>query len=197
VGTSNTVRSEKLVDLVEKAAGACDGMFEALVKEPYAATVTPTTQATPAPPPPLAPVYQPHVTPSVRQTTETQFQQSGVNTYKTVTVGGKTWMAENLNVKTDGSWCYDNKESNCEKYGRLYSWNAAMTACPAGWHLPSRDEWGELAKAAGGRWKYGTGGKAGKKLKAKSGWNGKGNGTDDYGFSALLREYLQKTAKSA
>jgi uncharacterized protein (TIGR02145 family) len=95
-------------------------------------------------------------------------------------------MAENLNIKTDGSWCYDNDESNCDKYGRLYNWNAAKTACPAGWHLPSREEWGNLAKAAGGTGEYGTGGKAGKKLKAKSGWDNKGNGTDDYGFSVLL-----------
>ena len=28
-------------------------------------------------------------------------------------------MAENLNVKTkDGSWCYNNDSTNCEKYGR-------------------------------------------------------------------------------
>jgi uncharacterized protein (TIGR02145 family) len=106
-------------------------------------------------------------------------------TYKTVVIGGKRWMAENLNIATEGSWCYDNKESNCDKYGRLYNWNAAKTACPAGWHLPLREEWGDLAKAAGGSEKYGTGGKAGKKLKSTSGWNNKGNGTDDFGFSAL------------
>jgi uncharacterized protein (TIGR02145 family) len=106
-------------------------------------------------------------------------------TYKTVVIGGKTWMAENLNVATEGSWCYDNKESNCEKYGRLYNWSAAKRACPGGWHLPLREEWGDLAKAAGGSGKYGTGGKAGRNLKTKSGWNNNGNGTDDYGFSAL------------
>jgi uncharacterized protein (TIGR02145 family) len=110
-------------------------------------------------------------------------------TYKTVVIGGKTWMAENLNIETEGSWCYDNKESNCEKYGRLYNWKAAKTACPAGWHLPLREEWGDLAKAVGGSGKYGTGGKAGKKLKSTSGWNNKGNGTDDYGFSALPGGY--------
>jgi uncharacterized protein (TIGR02145 family) len=106
-------------------------------------------------------------------------------TYSTAVIGGKRWMAENLNIKTDGSWCYDNDESNCDKYGRLYNCKAAKAACPAGWHLPSREEWGSLAKAAGGRGKYGTAGKAGKKLKSTSGWNNKGNGTDDYVFSAL------------
>jgi uncharacterized protein (TIGR02145 family) len=120
-------------------------------------------------------------------------------TYKTIVIGGKTWMAENLNIKTDNpydSWCYDNDESNCEKYGRLYNWSAAKTACPAGWHLPSREEWGDLAKAAGGTDKYGTAGKAGRNLKAKSGWKNSYNnrywfnvGTDDYGFSALPGGY--------
>jgi uncharacterized protein (TIGR02145 family) len=100
--------------------------------------------------------------------------------YKTVVIGGKRWMAENLNIKTEGSWCYKNDESNCEKYGRLYNWKAAKTACPAGWHLPTRAEWGDLASVAGG-----TGGKAGKKLKSTSGWSHNSNGTDDYGFSAL------------
>jgi uncharacterized protein (TIGR02145 family) len=107
-------------------------------------------------------------------------------TYKTVVIGGKAWMAENLNIVTEGSWCYDNKESNCEKYGRLYNWKAAKTACPAGWRLPSRKEWGDLAKAAGGSGKYGAGGKkAGKKLKSTYGWNNNGNGADNFGFSAL------------
>ena len=31
-------------------------------------------------------------------------------------------------------------------YGRLYDWEAALTACPAGWHLPSDEEWATLIK---------------------------------------------------
>jgi uncharacterized protein (TIGR02145 family) len=101
-------------------------------------------------------------------------------TYRRVAIGGKTWMAENLNYETEKSWCYDNKESNCNKYGRLYDWKTAMTACPAGWHLPSNAEWDGLVGAAGGETT------AGKKLKSISdGWNDNGNGTDEYGFSAL------------
>jgi uncharacterized protein (TIGR02145 family) len=100
-------------------------------------------------------------------------------TYRTVKMpDGKVWMAENLRFKIDGSWCYKNCEDNCGKYGRLYDWNMAKLACPKGWHLPSNDEWRELVTVVG----YST---AGNKLKSKSGWEESGNGTDDYGFSAL------------
>ena len=50
-------------------------------------------------------------------------------------------MAKNLNYKTEGSACYDDQESNCELYGRLYTWEAAMTACPDGYRLPSRNDY--------------------------------------------------------
>jgi len=110
-------------------------------------------------------------------------------TYKTVTIDGKTWMAENLNYMINGSWCYDDRVSNCGKYGRLYAWNTAKTVCHAGWHLPSRWERDHLIEAVGGR------DAAGNRLKSKSGWernnidNVLGKGTDDYGFSALPGGY--------
>lgn len=108
--------------------------------------------------------------------------------YKTVKIGKQTWMAQNLNYETEYSYCYNNKESNCSKYGRLYKVNVAYEACPIGWHLPSEDDFKTLVKAAGGRKS------AGKKLKSKSGWKKGGNGTDAFGFSAFPvgRAYYEK-----
>ena len=105
-------------------------------------------------------------------------------TYKWVKIGTQTWMAENLNYAAEGSKCYGNSEANCGKYGRLYNWSTARTVCPSGWHLPSDGEWNTLTNDVGGSNTAGT------KLKATTGWNNRsdersGNGTDDYGFSAL------------
>jgi uncharacterized protein (TIGR02145 family) len=88
-------------------------------------------------------------------------------------------MKRNLNCNVSGSKCYDNKDSYCEQYGRLYDWATAKTVCPSGWHLPSGAEWTTLTDYVGGEETAGT------KLKSTSGWNDDGNGTDDYGFSAL------------
>jgi uncharacterized protein (TIGR02145 family) len=72
------------------------------------------------------------------------------NNYSIVQIGGQTWMAENLNYSTGNSWCYDNNSSNCNTYGRLYDWQAALGACPSGWHLPSDAEWTVLTDFLGG-----------------------------------------------
>ena len=100
-------------------------------------------------------------------------------TYKTVTIGSQTWMGENLNFEMENSYCHENKTDHCDLYGRYYTWDAAMNACPAGWHLPTWDEFDILISAVGGVEI------AGKKLKSASGWFNDGNGTDAYGFSIL------------
>jgi uncharacterized protein (TIGR02145 family) len=98
---------------------------------------------------------------------------------KTVRVGNQIWMAENLNVEVGYSACYSNLDENCEKYGRLYDWVTALTACPDGWHLPSYAEWQTLISNAGGK------DLASKKLKASTGWDEGGNGSNSKRFSAL------------
>jgi len=128
-------------------------------------------------------------------------------TFRTVEIGTQTWMAENLNCNISGSKCYNNQESNCDTYGRLYDWATAMNLpsscnssscasqvgtkhrgiCPSGWHIPNDTEWDALMTAVGGS------STAGRKLKATSGWNNcgpSGSGSsyvceDAYGFSAL------------
>jgi uncharacterized protein (TIGR02145 family) len=67
-------------------------------------------------------------------------------TYQTVTLGEQTWLAQDLNYETENSWCYKDDPENCEIYGRLYDWEAAMNACPEGWHLGSDEEWSTLVK---------------------------------------------------
>lgn len=152
-------------------------------------------------------------------------------TYKTVKIGTQTWMAENLNYAYTGvpfdyegytsdstSWCYDNDPANCTKYGRLYTWAAAMD---------SVGEWSTNGKGCGfgkicsvasagsatlvrgicpSGWHLpkkaefetlftavGGSSTAGTMLKSTSGWDDykgeSGNGTDAYGFSALPAGY--------
>jgi len=65
-------------------------------------------------------------------------------------IGNQIWMAHNVNMPLEGSWCYDGDEKNCQKYGRIYNWHAACKACPPGYKLPSKEEFEELIDYLGG-----------------------------------------------
>jgi uncharacterized protein (TIGR02145 family) len=126
--------------------------------------------------------------------------------YKGVPIGEQCWFAENLRTTmyADGSaipevtgysaWSglssgarcyYDNDPVTSYGYGRMYNWHAVDDTrglCPTGWHVPTDDEWTALETYLGANGHSGTEGTA---LKSTSGWNSGGNGTDDFGFSAL------------
>jgi uncharacterized protein (TIGR02145 family) len=61
-------------------------------------------------------------------------------TYKLMQIGGKLWMAQDINYTVANSECYNEQEANCTTNGRLYTFNAAQKACPLGWHIPTRAE---------------------------------------------------------
>ena len=90
------------------------------------------------------------------------------NEYQTVTIGDQVWMAENLkvthyrngdpisHVTDDGEWAglttgayceFDNDSGNVAVHGRMYNWYAvddSRNIAPAGWHVPTDDEWKQL-----------------------------------------------------
>jgi uncharacterized protein (TIGR02145 family) len=144
--------------------------------------------------------YIPPEKPSIPAPVKTDFTDSrDGKTYKKVTIGTQTWMAENLKYNAEGSVCYgeggesfsdlhggkdssgnwegkyktlseSEVQANCAKYGRLYSQNTVLTACPAGWHLPTGAEWTTLINYTdstcnnyGGCWEINA-------LRSKSGW---------------------------
>ncbi|MCI6438580.1 fibrobacter succinogenes major paralogous domain-containing protein [Fibrobacter sp.] len=146
-------------------------------------------------------------------------------TYKTVTIGTQTWMAENLNYAYTGvpfkhgsytsdstSWCYDDDPANCAKYGRLYTWAAAMDSVGT-WSTNGKgcgySETCSVASAGSAtlvrgicpkgwhlpsndEWRalftaVGVSSPAGSKLKSQTGWRALSSITneDAFGFSAL------------
>ncbi len=70
--------------------------------------------------------------------------------YSTINISEQCWLAENLNYEAEeGSWCYRNESDNCDRYGRLYDWNTALTVCPEGWSLPTDDDYKTLEREMG------------------------------------------------
>lgn len=155
-------------------------------------------------------------------------------TYAAVKIGEQIWMAENLNFaypklarsesETDStesaaldsiSFCYNNDPANCEKYGRLYTWAAAMDSvavlgdsagfgcgygvdcsptypvrgiCPEGWHMPDTTEWFALRNFI--EKQLGDTALVGYALKSTSEWISNGIGSDTFGFKGLPAGYL-------
>jgi uncharacterized protein (TIGR02145 family) len=67
----------------------------------------------------------------------------------------KIWMTGNLKINIPGSYCYDDKVENCDRYGRLYTWTSAIEGCNAlgeGWRLPTNKDWEQMASYFGGVW---------------------------------------------
>ncbi len=118
----------------------------------------------------------------------------GGQTYRTVCIGDQIWMAENLRYlpvqhtdqefadasdnETPGYGAYPGED--IQVFGALYNWYAASdNICPSGWHLPSQEEWTQLAQHTGFI------SEAGAKLKSQNYWNSPSFSTDEYGFSAV------------
>lgn len=116
--------------------------------------------------------------------------------YDVVKIGSLTWMAENLNFETAGSFCPEGDSRNCKRLGRLYSWAEAKTVCPEGWRLPTNEDFAQiLAQSLDGN-PGAVSNEAGAKLKSRDGWFKKGNGTDDFGFNALPAGYRGAISKA-
>jgi uncharacterized protein (TIGR02145 family) len=90
------------------------------------------------------------------------------NIYKTIVIGNREWMAENLKTTTyrngdpivsglsatqwagttSGAWAHYNGDASLDcPYGKLYNFYACSDArqlCPTGWHVPTDGEWSAL-----------------------------------------------------
>jgi uncharacterized protein (TIGR02145 family) len=131
------------------------------------------------------------------------------NTYNTVQIGTQVWMSENLKTSryrnggsipyvvgnsdwqalTTGAWSnYNHDAANDPIYGKLYNWYTTLgdTLCPAGWGVPTDDEWTTLTTYLGGE------SVAGGKMKSvgTTYWNDPNTGaTNESGFSVLPGGY--------
>lgn len=130
--------------------------------------------------------------------------------YRAIWVSGQWWMAENLawlpevdpsfagSDTLDHRYVYGYEGTDLiearasdayKEFGVLYNWQAAMKACPEGWHLPSDMDWMILEKTLGMEDTWLTGwrssGEVDRKLKSLTGWKRDGNGDNSSGFDIL------------
>lgn len=103
--------------------------------------------------------------------------------YKVKNINGTNWFVQNMNYAIeDNSMCYDREDENCKTYGRLYTQEASIVACPEGTHLATDSDWKMLEIYAGGA------SLAAEKLRS--------NGSDDYAFTAMFGGYANKNGIS-
>ncbi len=119
-------------------------------------------------------------------------------------IPGTQAMADNGVIE---KYCYKDSGDSCTKYGGLYQWDEAMQystitgargICPAGWHIPSGEDWKVLEGAVDSNYGIGAGiwdqpfwigFDDGKNLKSVHGWQPGVSNTDLFGFTALPGGY--------
>lgn len=71
--------------------------------------------------------------------------------YKVVLIEDQCWMAESLRyIPTSTTYCYDDKQVNCDTCGVMYHYDSPDDICPKGWHVPTKDEYIQLITNLGG-----------------------------------------------
>lgn len=74
---------------------------------------------------------------------------AGGNPYRSITSGGLCWMAQNL-YGTESGTVLLKSEVVAPLFGRYYTWNEAVEACPDGWRLPTPEEFDSLLGTSAG-----------------------------------------------
>ncbi len=118
--------------------------------------------------------------------------------YRSAKIGDQTWMTENMNFNVENqSFAFPLDTINERIYGKLYTWEGAMQACPPGWHLPSDLDWMKLENYLGiseknmdvRGWRDTRNNMS---VKSSYGWLDCKASSDDLGFSAFPGGYFDE-----